>query len=456
VNLLTADRRTKHQQILDLTFDRIEILSSSGRIEAINDRAIAYFAYRNLALEGLDWATLWPENHQTQARDAVAEAASGKTVRFRAEMVGSGGDRHCWQTTLAPLREDDGSSHAIVALSRDITERLEAESALRVLTQTLQTDLGNMMRARADERAHSFALQDALESSRASKAAIEAEAEALRDELSFARDRIYASQDREHTIKQRLDIATAARLVAEQATRQAQKGAAIGQLVAGVAHDYNNMLQTIQMGLDAMALGDDSLTPRQHKVLGLSLSAVQHAATLTRRLLAFSREHPYAPATLDLAAVVGDMLPLIQHTLGSKVRIDHDIPDALVNVFGDRHSIEQALMNLCVNARDASRAAGCVIHIGYLTVEIAREDATPEAPAGRYRCMEVQDDGEGMDAATLERIFEPFFTTKPEGKGTGLGMAQVFGMMRQANGFVRVSSQPGVGTSVKLMFPALD
>ncbi|MET0288939.1 MAG: ATP-binding protein [Pseudoxanthomonas sp.] len=447
--------RTRNQQILDLSLDRIEILSPTGLIEASNDSAKVYFAHRNFDLHGLAWVELWPAQAQERAQQALAEAAAGRSNRFRGEMVGPDGARHCWQSTLSPLSDGDGNLEAIVALNRDITERLEVESAYRLLTQTLRTDLNNLARARAEERAQNFTLQDQLDISRVTAESVLSSTDHLRWRLAEVEGRLARGESREIAIQQELDFAMTARSLAEQATRQAQKGAAIGQLVAGVAHDFNNMLQTMQMGLDALDLSGDNLTPRQRKMLGVSLSAVRHATELTRRLLAFSREHPYEAAEINLVEVIGDMVPLIQHTLGSSVRIEHEVPQTSIDIFADRHSIEQALMNLCVNARDAAKDRGCVIRIAYGTYRISKEDATPEASAGLYHAMDVQDDGEGMGAATMERIFEPFFTTKPEGKGTGLGMAQVFGMMRQAHGFIRVTSEVGVGTTVRLMFPVL-
>ncbi len=244
------------------------------------------------------------------------------------------------------------------------------------------------------------------------------------------------------------------RLSLEAQLRQSQKMESIGQLAAGVAHDFNNMLTIIQGHSSAM-LAKPTLPIELLEPIQSVYFAAERAAGLTRQLLMFSRKNVMQLRPLDLREIVGDMSKMLQRLIHENIALEFHPPAELPLVLGDSGMMEQVLMNLAVNARDAM-AQGGSLTIG---VEAVRIDdnyiAThPEARVGRFVRLRVTDTGCGMDFATLTRIFEPFFTTKEVGKGTGLGLATVYGIVKQHDGWLEVISEPGKGTTFEIFFPA--
>ncbi len=236
---------------------------------------------------------------------------------------------------------------------------------------------------------------------------------------------------------------------------QAQKMQAVGQLTGGIAHDFNNMLQVIRGGLNLMERR--IVQGRIEDVARYAAStqqALERAATLTGRLLAFSRMQ-----TLQLRAVkpnllVRNMEELIRRTLGPAVKLELRLRDDVWKVRSDPNQLETVLLNLTINARDAMPEGGTLVIETIDRHVLAGDLAGPdEGEAGDYVEIAVMDTGTGMTSEVLARIFEPFFTTKPDGQGTGLGLSQVHGFIRQSGGFVRVASQPGNGTAVRLFLP---
>ncbi|MFZ5780672.1 MAG: PAS domain-containing protein [Pseudomonadota bacterium] len=255
------------------------------------------------------------------------------------------------------------------------------------------------------------------------------------------------------TLEQRVAEEVAQRVSAEEQLRQSQKMEAIGQLTGGIAHDFNNMLSVVIGGLDLiqrrLARGDTNV---QAHIEGAREGAAR-AASLTQRLLAFSRQQPLQPAPLDANRLVASMTDLLTRTLGEQVRIETVLASNLWRTFADPVQLESAVLNLAVNARDAMPEGG------RLTIETANasiDDAAAREyalPAGQYVMVAVSDSGVGMSADVAARAFDPFFTTKPVGKGTGLGLSQVFGFVRQSGGHVKLYSEPDFGTSVKIYLP---
>ncbi len=243
------------------------------------------------------------------------------------------------------------------------------------------------------------------------------------------------------------------RAEAESVMREAQKMQAIGQLTGGIAHDFNNLLQVILGNLEfarAKSSGDERMLQRIERATW----AAQRGASLTTQLLAFARRQPLAPAPIDLAASLPAMIPLLQRTLGAQITVRYDQGEGLWPAMADAAQTESAVLNLAVNARDAMPGGG------RLTIEVANDVLTPaqlagdpEAKPGDYVMIAVADTGHGMSPEILARVFEPFFTTKPEGKGTGLGLAMVFGFVKQSSGHIRIDSEPGHGTCVRLYLP---
>jgi PAS domain S-box-containing protein len=249
---------------------------------------------------------------------------------------------------------------------------------------------------------------------------------------------------------------------AEDALRQSQKMEAVGQLTGGIAHDFNNLLTVILGGLEQMDRGlasitDPKLSSRLLRSRDMARQASQRAATLTARLLAFSRRQPLDPKPIDTNRLIAGLADMLSRTLGEQVRLEVVTAPGLWAAQADVNELENAILNLAVNARDAMPDGGrLTVETGnaFLDDDYVSRIAEPVA-AGQYVLVAVTDTGVGMDPGTLERVFEPFFTTKPAGQGTGLGLSQVYGFIRQSNGHVRIYSEVGQGTTVKLYLPRL-
>nr|WP_255494633.1 ATP-binding protein [Luteibacter sp. Sphag1AF] len=247
-------------------------------------------------------------------------------------------------------------------------------------------------------------------------------------------------------------MATTARRLAEESSRQAHRQQAIGQLVSGIAHDFNNMLQTVIVSLSGLEDDIELLLPQHRKMLRYAVEGSRHATALTRRLLAFARTHPARPEPLDMVQAVHDFADFARHGMGGRVGLTVDAPDEPLPVYLDRHALEQALMNVCLNARDAM-ASGGTVQIRLFTRELVALPGVTlrDSASGHYVAVAVKDSGEGMTEAVRQRLFEPYFTTR-EG-GSGLGLAQVYGSVAQAGGFIEVDSESGHGTTIQLVFP---
>jgi signal transduction histidine kinase/CheY-like chemotaxis protein/HAMP domain-containing protein len=240
----------------------------------------------------------------------------------------------------------------------------------------------------------------------------------------------------------------------EDQLRQAQKMESVGQLAAGVAHDFNNILTIIQ-GHSGLLMSRPNLTPAMTTSIQAVSFAAERAASLTRQLLMFSRKQVMQPKSLDLKDVVANMSKMLQRLIGETIKLKCELPEQLPSIRGDTGMMEQVLMNLAVNARDAMPRGGeLTITTGAVAVGEDYVRLHPEARAGDFVSLQVSDTGTGMEAATMKRIFEPFFTTKEAGKGTGLGLATVYGIVKQHAGWIDVQSEVGRGTTFQIFFPA--
>ena len=236
--------------------------------------------------------------------------------------------------------------------------------------------------------------------------------------------------------------------------RQSQKMESIGQLAAGVAHDFNNMLTIIQ-GHTSALLARLTLPPEVLDPIQAVYFATERAAGLTRQLLMFSRKNIMQVIPLDLRDVVGNMSKMLQRIFGETITLEFQPPDELPCVQGDIGMLEQVIMNIAVNARDAMPGGGrLTVRLDPMIVDAAHVELHPEARAGEFVRLRMRDSGMGMDADTRAHIFEPFFTTKDVGKGVGLGLATVYGIVKQHEGWIEVDSEPGQGATFDVFLPA--
>lgn len=253
-----------------------------------------------------------------------------------------------------------------------------------------------------------------------------------------------------------------ARLLAEQAlqhesleeqNRQLQKMEAVGQLTGGIAHDFNNMLTVVISGLSIIKRRIATGNMDVDEIADATLEGANRAALLTSRLMAFSRQQPLAPSAVDASEMLHNMSEMINRSLGETIQVEFHFNETVWPIYADLPQLESALLNLCVNSRDAMPNGG------KLTIEIHNVEVNEglarqmEIPAGQYVSIKVSDTGEGMPPDVAARAFEPFFTTKGIGKGTGLGLSQVQGFIKQSNGYIKIYSEPGHGTSIKIYLP---
>jgi two-component system NtrC family sensor kinase len=261
---------------------------------------------------------------------------------------------------------------------------------------------------------------------------------------------------REAAANEMLRAEIARREQTEEALRQAQKMEAVGRLTGGIAHDFNNLLTAIIGNLD-LALRRLDGPDRVRGWLANCRQASERAATLVQRLLAFSRQHPLEVKSVDINRLVQGMSELLGRSIGETVTIETVLAGGLWNAAIDPNQLENAIVNLAVNARDAMADGGSLTietancHLDETYVETAGEDVAP----GQYVMVAVSDSGSGMTREVMNRAFEPFFTTKPTGVGTGLGLSQVYGFVKQSGGHIRIYSEAGEGTTIKLYFPRL-
>jgi nitrogen-specific signal transduction histidine kinase/ActR/RegA family two-component response regulator len=245
------------------------------------------------------------------------------------------------------------------------------------------------------------------------------------------------------------------RHAAEQALIRSQRLESLGQLTGGVAHDFNNLLTVVLGNVSLLkTVTAQGALVAQDESLGEIERAAKRAADLTRQLLAFARRQPLLPRVIDLATAIESAEPMLRRVLGDENTLELVTTkgEALANV--DPVQIETTLLNLCINARDAMPNGGkLVIETGKATLDAQYARTVSDVAPGRYSVITVSDTGSGIPAEHLPRVFEPFFTTKRPGKGTGLGLSMVYGFVKQSGGHIKVSSEVGRGTSVRIYFP---
>jgi two-component system cell cycle sensor histidine kinase/response regulator CckA len=245
--------------------------------------------------------------------------------------------------------------------------------------------------------------------------------------------------------------------LSEAQLRQSQKMEAVGHLAGGIAHDFNNLLAVMRGNTELVLMTESQLSDAVSDCLKQVVSASDRAANLTRQLLTFSRKQGMQPQPLDLNEVVGNFAKMLKRIIGEDFRLQCTYAARLPAVQADVGMLEQVLVNLAVNARDAMPKGGQLLILTETTrLDAAHASAHPEARAGDFVCLSVTDTGTGIAAEHLPHLFEPFFTTKEVGKGTGLGLATVYGIVQQHEGWIEVASELGAGSTFKIFLPALE
>lgn len=409
----------RYRQIVELSQDCIKELDLDGVIQAVNDKGLKLLgATQASQVLQRTWSDLWPADVRGTVDAAIAAAKRGDTTEFEAPCVNFAGALRHWHVRVSPLREND-QLIGILAVSSDVSERAASGRAFELLHSVVENKL--------------HATQSRLLASSVAYQQLEAE---------------------HHAAVQGRDVAHAAQRAAELIAFEAQKGEAVGQLLAGVVHDLNNVLHSASTAID-LVVQRGAIAGADAMLLGVAERALQHGAVMAKRLVGFARQHPFKPEQVQLADFVEEILPLLQQAVGSVAQLSIDICHEGCCAMVDRHTLERALMNLVINARDASAMGGSIrIETGETT--LATGDDVLGKVAGFYVTLSVSDDGEGMTEDVQARAFEVYFTTKEVGKGSGLGLPQVYAAVRQAGGFIDIVSAPGRGTRIVLAFPKVS
>ena len=365
--------------------------TADGKLDWFNQQVYHYAGVPSGDLDGDNWLSLiHPDDVSAVVSKWSAAVASEKRYETEFRILGADGQYRWFLVRAMPVRGEDGITQRWVGTNTDIDEAKANAQVLARWTETLEA---------------------------------------------------------------RVDAEIAERRQAEAALQQAQKMDAIGNLTGGVAHDFNNLLQVVSGNLQLLSR-DISGNERAERRVATALAAVSRGAKLASQLLAFGRRQPLDPKVLNVGRFVYGMEEMLRRTLGEGIEIEVLVSGGLWNAFSDPTQIENALLNLCINARDAMDGAGkLTIEVGNAFLDEAYARGQAEVVPGQYVMLAVSDTGRGMTPEVMARVFEPFFSTKPVGKGTGLGLAMVFGFTKQSGGHVKIYSEVDHGTTVKLYLP---
>jgi len=494
------------QQLLQLLIDgvvdyAIYMLDCEGLVHSWNSGAQRIKGYLPEEILGQHFSRFYVDEDRAKGLPSQALATAAREGRFEAEgwRVRKDGSRFWANVVIDAIHSEKGDLIGFAKVTRDITERQRAQEELRQSAQHLRL----LIQSVADyaiymlspeghvtswnlgaERIKGYASGEIVgkhfsqfytpedrangEPQRALAVALEMgkyEMEAWRvrrDGTRFwasvvitpVRDSDgkligFAKITRDFTERQKANELlqqTRARLF------QSQKMEAVGKLTGGVAHDFNNVLQIISGNLQLIETA--SHDPQMKKWVNDALGAVDRGARLSAQLLAFARRQPLQPAVINLARLIRGMDALLRHALGKAIQIETVIAGGLWNTLVDPHQLENVVLNIAINARDAMKEGGkLTIELGNAMLDDHYAQMEPDIQPGQYVLLAITDTGTGMSSEVIERAFEPFFTTKPEGQGTGLGLSMAHGLIRQSGGNIKIYSEIGLGTTVKIYLP---
>jgi PAS domain S-box-containing protein len=399
---LRQQQNARYDAVVASAPDVIVTMDDEGRIRFANPAAVSQFGYSVDELIGMEAATLFETKDDFVAtwRSAIQSPLS----THPRDLIAHRKDGSLTYLEASASRWKTNTRFFVTVILRDINERRAIDAALRA----------------SEEQARSAAI---------------------------------ALVELNQTLEQRVQDRTAQLMKAEDALRQSQKMEAIGNLTGGIAHDFNNLLAVISGNLHLLTRDVAGNAPAQLRVKK-ALDGVARSAKLSQQLLAFARRQPLAPKVINLGTFISDMEDIISKAIGEGVTLDVKVAPDLWNTLIDPGNVENALLNLAINARDAMDGQGSLLisaSNAVLDADYVREHQ--ELMSGQYVLIAVTDTGEGMTPDVIAKAFDPFFTTKPEGKGTGLGLSMVYGFVRQSGGHIRIESEVGRGTSILLYLP---
>ncbi|MDN7183738.1 response regulator [Caballeronia sp. SEWSISQ10-4 2] len=397
--------------VLNGSTDCIKILRCDGTLEFMNANGLCLMEIDDFApMKGKSWAALWPEESRYLLTDAIENARQGHHSRFEALCPTAKGTPKYWDVSVSPVNGPAGAEW-FVSISRDITAHV----------------LG----------VHS--LDAALQEQKRLSEALERHRETLEERIGEALAALRASEAEQREMA--------------AALAQSQKMDAVGKLTGGVAHDFNNVLQVIggNLQLAAQEAGGNETVARR---LACAHEAVERGAKLASQLLAFARRQPLEPVALDVSRLLRSFEDMLRRVLGETIELETVVSGGLWNTLADPNHLQNVIVNLAINARDSMDGAGrLTIEAGNAMLDDDYTRHHDDLSSGQYVMIAVSDTGCGMAPEVLARVFEPFYTTKAEGRGTGLGLSMAYGFMKQTGGHIKLYSEPGHGTTVKLYLP---
>jgi PAS domain S-box-containing protein len=364
---------------------------ADGKIEWFNDRLYAYAGVERGTMEGDAWFTLVHPDDVRSTIEAMRRAReTGNNYETELRLRRHDGAYRWHLARAVPIIANEGEPERWLGTSTDIDDQKAAEAALGNLAATLE---------------------------------------------------------------ERVSQRTAELIKTQDALRQSQKMESIGNLTGGIAHDFNNLLQVVSGNLQLLG-NDVAGNDRAERRVQNAMAGVTRGSKLASQLLAFGRRQPLAPKVINVARLIRDLDELLRRSIGEGIELETVIAGGLWNTLIDPGNVENALLNLALNARDAMDGQGrLTIEVNNATLDQDYAYRYPEAASGQYVMIAVSDTGCGMAPDIVEKVFEPFFTTKPEGRGTGLGLSMVYGFVKQSGGHVKIYSEPGQGTTIRMYLP---